>query len=292
MISIRKIKTIKEVNALADLMQEIWDLDDREVVPIFEMKAVSSFGTVIGAFLTSDKTKPVGYIYAFPKFPNRHYSHMMGVHPKYQSKKIGFQLKKVHREIALDQKNPSIEAIEWTVDPLLPNNAFLNFRKLGVICNVYYDDYYGIADEVGIYPSLPTDRLLVEWFLNSKRVCQRFDSEKTLTAPFNSTEEFLNIIKPITDSTFENNILKCPNIFDIDKLKPEEINVSVEVPAQFLLDTNTSKKWAKDWRLYFRKLCHTFFQKKFFLVDYFSFIDDNTRRNFYVFTKDLKSYEY
>ena len=59
--------------------------------------------------------------------------------------------------------------IEWTFDPLEIKNAHLNIAKLGGIARRYRRDFYGPSTSP-LHGGLPTDRLVVEWWLQSDRV--------------------------------------------------------------------------------------------------------------------------
>jgi len=293
--NIRRVQSIEEIEAISKLMKRIWNFSDLEVIPIFEMKAVSTFGTVLGAYDSEDLANPIGFIYAFPKFPDRHHSHLMGIAPEHQGKNIGFLLKQYHRSIALDQSNPIINTIEWTVDPLLGYNATLNFHKLGVICNKYYNNYYGSSEGVGIYPSIPTDRFEVEWFIKSPRVKQRFNNHLEMKSLWKSLDDMFNDVSPLFESFFDGNIINCPG-FDIDSnflIKNQQI--CVEVPADFMKDIqHTKPEWALSWRLYFREVCQTLFSNAYTIVDFISFKinNNNRRRNFYIMTNKVEKYKY
>jgi predicted GNAT superfamily acetyltransferase len=62
-----------------------------------------------------------------------------------------------------------IELIEWTFDPLEIKNAYLNLEKLGAIVRRYNINQYGITSSP-LQGGLPSDRLIAEWWLKSKRV--------------------------------------------------------------------------------------------------------------------------
>src|SRR5213083_498670 len=50
-------------------------------------------------------------------------------------------------------------------------NAFFNIERLGAICRRYYADYYGpVASR--LQQGLPSDRLIAEWWIRSRRVTQ------------------------------------------------------------------------------------------------------------------------
>jgi predicted GNAT superfamily acetyltransferase len=62
-----------------------------------------------------------------------------------------------------------IELIEWTFDPLEIKNAYLNIERLGAIARRYNVNQYGITSSP-LQGGLPSDRLIAEWWLKSKRV--------------------------------------------------------------------------------------------------------------------------
>jgi predicted GNAT superfamily acetyltransferase len=72
----------------------------------------------------------------------------------------------LQREDALTR---GIELIEWTFDPLEIKNAYLNIEKLGAIARRYNINQYGITSSP-LQGGLPSDRLIAEWWLKSKRV--------------------------------------------------------------------------------------------------------------------------
>jgi predicted GNAT superfamily acetyltransferase len=79
---------------------------------------------------------------------------------------LGRRLKLLQREDALAR---GIELIEWTFDPLEIKNAYLNIEKLGAISRRYNINQYGITSSP-LQGGLPSDRLIAEWWLKSKRV--------------------------------------------------------------------------------------------------------------------------
>ena len=62
--------------------------------------------------------------------------------------------------------------MEWTFDPLEIKNAHLNIARLGAIARRYMPDFYGHSTSL-LQGGLPTDRLVAEWWLRSRRVRQR-----------------------------------------------------------------------------------------------------------------------
>jgi len=75
-------------------------------------------------------------------------------------------MKLYQREDALAR---GFELMEWTFDPLEVKNAYLNIAKLGAIARRYNVNQYGITSSP-LQGGLPTDRLVAEWWMKSKRV--------------------------------------------------------------------------------------------------------------------------
>ena len=91
---------------------------------------------------------------------------MAGVDERYRNAGVGRKLKLFQREEALSR---NIELMEWTFDPLEIKNAFFNIRRLGAIMRHYNINQYGVTTSA-LHGGLPTDRLIAEWWLRSKRV--------------------------------------------------------------------------------------------------------------------------
>lgn len=269
--SIRSVTSISELNGIVEVQRQAWNMVDLEIVPSSTLKAITSFGTVLIAVDKLDKV--IGFILAFPNFPDRHYSDMMAILPSWQGKGIGFALKKYHREIAL-KSEILINSIVWTVDPLLTNNSYLNFSKLGGACSTYYSDYYGDQEGVGIYKGLPSDRFLIEWNIRSDKVSRRMNDYKVDRIDLNALLERSSPINLLENHRF---VLK-------KSFNPRK-SFSVEVPANFQHLKKEYIDIAKDWRLKFREICMEYFDIGWEISDFHSFLTHDIRRNYYEFTK-------
>jgi len=97
---------------------------------------------------------------------------MLGVRADHRNTGLGRALKMFQRDIALQQ---GFELIEWTFDPLEIKNAYLNIEKLGAIARRYTVNQYGITYSP-LQGGLPTDRLIAEWWINSRRMNSTLDT--------------------------------------------------------------------------------------------------------------------
>jgi predicted GNAT superfamily acetyltransferase len=168
-IRIRKCHDIEELRRAVALQKEVWNFTDAELVPLrLFVVADKVGGQVLGAF---DGAEMVGFALAVPGVRGGHaylHSHMLAVRNEYRNSGLGRRIKLFQREEALER---GIELIEWTFDPLEIKNAYLNIEKLGAIVRRYTINQYGITTSP-LQGGLPTDRLIAEWWLKSKRVEQ------------------------------------------------------------------------------------------------------------------------
>jgi predicted GNAT superfamily acetyltransferase len=155
------------MRACVALQKEVWNFTDAELVPLrLFVVAQKIGGQVIGAF---DGSELVSFALAVPGFRGGHcylHSHMLAVRASYRNLGLGRRMKFFQREDALAR---GFELIEWTFDPLEIKNSFLNLEKLGAIARRYTINQYGITSSP-LQGGLPTDRLVAEWWLKSRRV--------------------------------------------------------------------------------------------------------------------------
>ena len=149
-IKFRRLEGVEDAAQVEEVQRAVWPGNETEVVPAHALLALSENGGVlIGAF---DGDRLVGYVLGFlgtdSQSPDRpamarlkHCSHMLGVHPDFRDRNIGYQLKIAQREAVVEQ---GIRLITWTYDPLLSRNAQLNIRRLGTVCSTYKRNIYGL----------------------------------------------------------------------------------------------------------------------------------------------------
>ena len=166
-IVVRKCQGIDEFRACVKLQQDVWNFSDAELVPLRMFVVADKVGgQIVGAF---DGDELIGFAISVPGHRNGHsylHSHMAGVDERYRNAGVGRKLKLFQREEALSR---NIELMEWTFDPLEIKNAFFNIRRLGAIMRHYNINQYGVTSSA-LHGGLPTDRLIAEWWLRSKRV--------------------------------------------------------------------------------------------------------------------------
>ena len=166
-IVIRKCSGADEFRLCVALQQRVWNFTDAELVPLRMFVVADKVGgQVVGAF---DGSELIGFALSVPGHRNGHsylHSHMAAVHERYRNSGVGRRLKLFQREEALLR---NIDLIEWTFDPLEIKNSFFNIRRLGAIMRHYNINQYGVTSS-SLHGGLPTDRLIAEWWLCSRRV--------------------------------------------------------------------------------------------------------------------------
>jgi predicted GNAT superfamily acetyltransferase len=190
---IRTCKGLDELRACVALQKEVWNFTDAELVPLrMFVVAEKVGGQVMGAFAGSEM---VGFALSVPGTRSGKiylHSHMLAVRVDHRNGGLGRRLKLFQREEALSR---GIELIEWNFDPLEIKNAYLNIERLGAIARRYNLNQYGITSSP-LQGGLPSDRLIAEWWLRSKRV-------ETLLAkgenPAFTTEEAIEVPAQIYD---------------------------------------------------------------------------------------------
>jgi predicted GNAT superfamily acetyltransferase len=156
-----------EYEACTNLEKQIWNFNDRDVVPA-RLYVIANLigGQVIGAF---HQEVLVGFAMSLPGARNGRsylYSRILAVKEQYRNAGLGRRLKLFQRDDALAR---GFDLIEWTFDPLEIKNAYLNVERLGVIVRRYLVNQYGNFSSA-LQGGLPSDRLVAEWWIGSRRV--------------------------------------------------------------------------------------------------------------------------
>lgn len=166
-VVIRKCHQLDEMRACVALQKEVWSFSDADLVPLRMFVVAEKIGgQVIGAFAGDEI---VGFALSVPGARGGHsylHSHMLAVRKENQNTGLGRRIKLFQRDAALAR---GFELIEWTFDPLEIKNAYLNIEKLGAVARRYTVNQYGLTSSP-LQGGLPTDRLVAEWWLKSKRV--------------------------------------------------------------------------------------------------------------------------
>jgi predicted GNAT superfamily acetyltransferase len=193
-IEIRQLQRREEFDAVVKLQRDIWGFEDVDLLPLRLFVVASKIGgQVLGAYAGS---RMIAFCLCIPglKSGAKSYlhSHMLGVSPDYRNTGLGRALKLKQRDYAIAA---GVDLIEWTFDPLEIKNAFFNIERLGAIVRRYVHNQYGTTTS-HLHSGLPTDRLVPEWWIRSKRVeaaaqglpLERPDTEARISVPVEISE--------------------------------------------------------------------------------------------------------
>ena len=267
--TIRDLQTYEEMLAIHNLQQEIWGLEDPRMglYPPLISTVAKNGGVVLGAF--DDKTgKIVAFLFGFlgrePGGPLKLCSQNMGVLSEWRRYGIAEALKRAQRERVLAQE---LSLITWTYDPLEGPNAHLNLHKLRAISRRYIQNLYG-TNFGALNAGLPSDRLLVEWWIRGTHL----EPAATLaweTAPPIFQIEGEGVRRQIVQSD----------------LGLQQELILLEIPADIHPLKAADMALALDWRLKVREAFESYFEKGYIATDFISNLEGDERCNRYLLQK-------
>lgn len=182
-VALRLVKSIEGVEHFVELQRLVWGSDPLDIVPNHVTVTVfKNGGALLGAYADDGPPTTGGMVGAAfwwlgvapvtgaggaTVHKLKICSHMAGVLPGWQGRRIGLLLKLKQRELVLEQG--LTDWVTWTYDPLQRVNAVLNLHRLGATCNSYFRNVYGTMHDA-LNAGSPSDRFQVDWHLNSERV--------------------------------------------------------------------------------------------------------------------------
>ena len=271
---IKILETPEDMTAVESLQRAVWPGSETDVVPAHMLiTAVHNGGLVVGAFIDHQL---VGFVFGFPGIeftPDgprpKHCSHMMGIHSDQRDTGIGFALKRAQWQMVRHQ---GLDHITWTYDPLLSRNAYLNIAKLAAVCNTYRRSEYGDMRD-GLNAGLPSDRFMVDWWINTRRVERRLS--KRARRPLKLDDFSKAELQPLYSLHAPADRWPPPP----EHFSPLEGNLTLaEIPSDFSALKDADFPLARDWRFFSRELFETAFSAGYIVTD---FIYDQSR-SFYV----------
>lgn len=269
--SVRDLKTYEEMLAVSELQRTIWGLQD----PMFALyppllNTISkNGGVVLGAF-ADDSDEMIAFLVGFlgrdEKGPLKLCSQAMGVLPEWRRQGVGEALKQAQRHRAISQELP---LITWTFDPLEAPNAYLNLHKLRAISRTYWRNVYG-TNFGKLNAGLPTDRLVVEWWVSGNRVVQASEVDWYAAVP----------VFEVVGTGVERRIMTVNYDLGVDVLLLESVSDIHGLKA-------VNMDLASDWRLKVRSAFENYFDRGYVAVDFLASIDpaSGERRNRYILRK-------
>ncbi len=272
-ITIREIEQVADFQRCQDLQKIIWGFSDLLVVPYAQLVTIQRHGgAVLGAY---DGQTMIGFVYGFL---GRHegrwcmVSQRMGVLPDYRGQAVGYRLKLAQRDKALAQ---GVDLMVWTFDPLEGRNAHLNIEKLGVVARHYKRDVYGQVKGSSLQGGLGTDRLLVEWHLNSDRVKERIEGRHRPPDP----AELLASARSVNDTALRADgwLRSAPPDLGLDGDR-----LLVEIPPDTQALKAADIALGREWRAVTRAAFEGYFERGYTVSEFATGMVGDRRRNLYV----------
>jgi predicted GNAT superfamily acetyltransferase len=233
---IRDLQSFEDLQQAEAVEREVWELADRDVMPLALMIASKEAGSVwVGAF---DGPRLAGFVFGFLGMEAGHvtlHSHMLAVRERYRDLDLGYKLKLAQRERALAMRIPEIT---WTFDPLQSRNAHLNFGKLGVVSDIYKIDFYG-PETSSILHRNGTDRLWVRWPLASRRVRDRLQGKDYRTDMLDAFSR----LQPLLQFNGDGKPLRN----DLAAARARQ-RIAIQIPSDILAVEQKDPGLAREWR--------------------------------------------
>jgi len=269
---VRPVKNHEEFRECERIQKAVWGAVG---VAAEAMSVTQKYGgAVLGAFVGGHC---VGFLYAFlARRRGRliHWSHLMAVESAFRNLGLGFRMKLAHRQFALAQGLPSIC---WTYDPLQSRNAVLNLHRLGGRAEEYLPNCYG-SFQSNIEQGLPSDRLVVDWRINSSAVARR------LQEGCQSADEMTKLLAlPRVNKTRFRQVRRgsFPENCTI-RLGLRHRSLLVEIPTNTDAMRLRALKLAWRWRMETRRIFQHYFAAGYTVVECVPPTATNEGRCFYV----------
>lgn len=267
MITVRPLASVEECRHFQELERRVWIAPELDVMPTHVLVTVAhNGGGVLAAYADDGPPELDGMVGVALWWlgVGRHpftceeqvkaCSHMAGVLPAWQGRRVGLRLKLAQREMILAQG--VTDWVTWTYDPLYRSNGVFNIHRLGATCNTYKRDVYGVMEDA-LNRGVPSDRCQVDWLLDSPHVLHDVDSGRR-RVDWNLAEVYI-----------------LPSVTRDDGLDaPVEVDPSLDgAPLAVPIPDNIATIRARDaelsmaWRLYQRTVFEAAFAAGYAMVD-------------------------
>ncbi len=166
-VQIRELTTLEELAAVSQLYDAVWRPEPHNPPVTTEwLRALTKAGNYVAGAYTGDQLAAAGVAFFGPPADRAMHSHIAAVADHVRGRRVGFALKVHQRAWAMLR---GVSTVAWTFDPLVRRNAYFNIAKLAASPQEYLPNFYGAMHDA-INAGGATDRLLVNWRLDSARV--------------------------------------------------------------------------------------------------------------------------
>lgn len=257
-IAVRQLHTIEDLRAAVTLQQAV--LGERSH-PIWRLPHLlhiqQSGGFLLGARETAPKASEtfhgilIDLIAEVDGYPARR-TVAWGVDPQLRNRGIGLRLREIERR-SLQQLG--VDLVYWDVDPLSSVELHVALNKLGGIVTAYSHNALGSSNDART-PGLATDRVRVEWWIDSPRVTDRMEHELPLPHQQIGLHEMAVLTKTTLLPTGVRGLIDCEQRATTD-------HVLAEIPEDLADLRERDHEAAIQWRLRSRELIEQLFQLEY-----------------------------
>jgi predicted GNAT superfamily acetyltransferase len=269
-VEIRPLQDWQELLACVNLQLHTWGEGD--VVPASLLLAAQKAGGIVaGAFDANGQL--VGALLGFPTVRGGrigHWSHMLAVRDSRRDQGLGRLLKSYQRDQLL---RAGVSTVHWTYDPLEARNAHFNLNRLGAEVESHDCDLYGSGEGNLLHRGIGTDRFVVTWRLDSRRVREALAGKPP--AWDNEAER-----APIVNTTPQDaGAGGAPNRCEAC----DAVIVRIEIPADIQVVKEGSLDLARRWRRSTREAFEHYLERGYVVEAFHR--DPMTRRCCYLLRK-------
>lgn len=264
---LRSFSTPADYAECVRLQRITWGQEFKELVPPVILKLTQKVGGIAaGAF--TEAGRMVGFVYGLTGYRNGvpvHWSHMLAVEPEFEGMGIGRRLKELQRDMLLEG---GITSVSWTFDPLVARNAHLNYNRLGAAVTEYVEDMYGTDTGSLLHSGLGTDRFVVEWSLDDRRVKEILAGRAVKLDPC------------ITNAPIVNSVESGEEVVPVERGDlPEAPVLRIEIPKDIERIKTEALELGKRWRASSRRACRFYLDRGYSVTGFYE--EAATGRCFY-----------
>lgn len=253
---IRDFEDARDFAACVALQEETWGEGFNERVPSAILQNVQRLGGVAaGAFTRGGRLD--GFVFGITGWRDGaplHWSDMLAVRPGLRDRGLGEALKQHQRDVLLMR---GIVDVEWTFEPLESRNAYLNFGRLGVVSRRYVREYYEGSDSP-LHEGIGTDRLVVHWRLDDRRVEDRL--ARRTAPPTRKEVADLHMINPLIEV---DGVIACREA----RLDLDSDRLLLAIPADLDAVREAGSSLLARWRAVTRVAFETYLPRGWEVVD-------------------------
>ncbi len=280
---IRPIQSVTEFQAVQTVQRQTFGFGPEDTVMHLPMMvALQKYGgQVLGAFCArgDGQEELIGFSLAFlgkDEVSGEYflYSQLAAALSEWQSQGVGLALKATQREAALAR---GYRLMRWSFDPLLARNAYFNLAKLGAVACLYIPNMYGTG-RGELFGQLDTDRLTVDWELNSARVVERVGAAKSGRKPTLPLAEYAAAPDLVEVRWLGQNVPEVSNI----SLALAAPTLKLEIPSHYKQVQQFDFGLAEEWRTQTRAIFSHYLANGYEVSDFFTQAGDFGQRAYYI----------